>query len=259
MMTFIIVNYRSERCIERCIASIYEKVSPEIDFEIIVVNNDKEKKPEELIKNYPDVKAVSSGGNVGFGAANNLGAKLAKWEYLVFLNPDVEILSSKAEAVLEEFKKDESIGAIGVRLVTPEGKVQKWCAGYEINIIDLARNNLGFPKSQKIWKSKIKKEADWVSGTAFFISKKLFGEIGGFDENFFMYFEDIDLCKRIRNVGKKILYFPNFCVRHKSGESYQDKKTQKKDYYKSQEYYFKKHFGVWPMKLVKIARKLNFS
>lgn len=259
MMTFIIVNYKSERCILNCIASIYDKIGSPTSFEIIVVNNDKEEKLEEASKNYPDVKIVPAGENIGFGAANNLGAELANRKYLVFLNPDVEILSSNVEKILEEFKKNESIGVIGSQLLTPEGKVQKWCAGREINIMDLVRNNLGFPKSRKIWRSKGKKEADWVAGTALFVPKKLFDEIGGFDENFFMYFEDIDLCKRVRNLGKKIIYFPQFCVRHRGGESYQDRKIQKRDYYKSQEYYFKKHFGLWPMRLVKLARKFNFS
>lgn len=259
MMTFIIVNYKSEQCILNCLASIYDKVSSLAGFEIIVVNNDKEEKLEKVVESYPEVKIVPSGENIGFGAANNLGAQLASREYLVFLNPDVEILSADIGTVLEEFRKNESLGAIGSRLITPEGKVQKWCTGREINLLDLARNNLGFPRSRKIWKSKVKTETDWVAGTAFFIPKKLFNEMGGFDENFFMYFEDIDLCKRIRSLGKKILYFPEFCVRHRSGESYRDKKTQKRDYYNSQEYYFKKHFGVWAMRLVKIARKFNFS
>lgn len=258
-MTFIIVNYKSERCILNCLASIYDKTSSQTGFEIIIVNNDKGEKLEKITENYPEVKVTHSGENIGFGAANNAGAQLASREYLAFLNPDVEILSSNTEAVLEEFKKDGSIGVIGGRLITPEGEVQKWCAGREINMLDLIRNNLGFPSGRKIWRSEIKREADWVAGTALFIPKKLFDQVGGFDESFFMYFEDVDLCKRIRNLGKKVFYFPKFCVCHRSGGSYKDEKIQKKDYYNSQEYYFKKHFGVWAMRLVKIARKFNFS
>lgn len=252
-LSIIAVNFRSERNLEECIASIYSKLGID-NKEIIVVNND-EKETLKTVKNrFPEVRIIRSSKNIGFGPANNLGAKSAQGEFLLFLNPDAQILSGKLEDIFEEFEKDEKLGIVGVQLVTKKGEIQEWSAGEKVNLFDILKNNLGFPKNKKIWTSQTKKEVAWVAATAFFVRRSLFEKTSGFDEKIFMYFEDMDLCVRTKALGYKILYFPCFSVLHLGGESYDSSSVQKKHYYASQSYYFKKHCSKPEYYAIKILR-----
>jgi hypothetical protein len=221
--------------------------------EIILVNNDSDENIDEYGKRYGNIKIINIFKNEGFGRACNIGAKVARGRTLLFLNPDTEIVSGNVEMVLNE-QKNKNIAIIGSNLINSSGKTHKWSAGKKINIYDLVRNNLRLPRSRLIWNSPEKIRADWVSGTALFIRKEVFNKLGGFDEKFFMYFEDIDLCRRAKKHGHRILYFPHFQVFHHSGQSYDNKITQKKHYYASQEYYFKKHCGTFQAILLKILK-----
>lgn len=255
-ISIIIINYQSERYLENNLVSVYGKIFPEVRCEIIIINNDR-KENLELIKNrFPEIKIAGRGRNIGFGAAGNLGAKAAQGRFLFFLNPDCEIVSQNILEIINEFDKDKNIGIMGSQLVRKNGKAQKWICGKEMSLSNLIRNNLGFSRSRKIWESRKKIKTDWVAGTAMIIRKIFFEELGGFDEKFFMYFEDMDLCRRIRKAGKKVIYFPNFKVKHLEGGSFAGKKFQKSLYYDSQEYFFKKHRSKPEYFLVKLIRKL---
>lgn len=252
-LSISIVNFKSKDFIEKCLVSVFEKIKS-IDFEIIIVNNDESEDLAEIQEKFPEIKIVDHKINVGFGAGHNLGAKEAQGEILFILNPDTEILDDMSPAV--RLFDNEKIGVVGPCLITEDGKVQKWSVGVETSIGDILKNNLGIPESGKLWKSQKTKEAGWVSGAALFIRKNLFDELGGFDKNFFMYYEDEDLCKRVREAGKKVIYFPAVKVRHWGSKSVQGKKTQKKYFYEAQEYYFKKHLGKLQTGILKILRKI---
>jgi GT2 family glycosyltransferase len=249
-LSIIIVNYQSADYLKNCVASVFDKIK-NISFEIIVVNNS-----EEEISGISDVQVIHPHENLGFGKGHNLGARNAQGEILWILNADTEILEGDIEKIIREIRVKREIGVIGVKLMGENNKVQLWSAGSELNLWDLIKNNLGIKSSRKIWESKEKREADWVSGTSLFIRKDLFLKMGGFDEKFFMYFEDIDLCKRVRKTEYKVIYFPEFVVKHFGGKSFENSVLQKKYYYQSQDYYFEKHFGKFQSGLVKLLRKL---
>lgn len=256
-ISFIIVNYKSQQFIPACLSSIKNSCR-DVDFEIIIANND------NAVSDFPEVKIVNLEKNRGFGAGCNAGAKIAQGEILCFLNPDTKILEnidkiincfnnyhsresgnpvnkSVSESRIKCGMTFENIGIIGPRLITQDGQTQNWCAGCETNLWNLIRNNLSFPKSKKIWTSQKTVECDWVSGAALFIKKELFDRLNGFDEKFFMYFEDEDLCKRARILGYKVIYFPKFSVRHFGGKSFTGKFKQKKLYYSSLIQYLSKN------------------
>jgi GT2 family glycosyltransferase len=256
-ISIIIPNYRSEHYLKTNIASVYDKIGPSnLTFEVIIVNNDKEATLEEIRSQFQRVIVVDQGKNIGFGAAINLGVKKAKGKYLFFLNPDCEIISQNIECVINEFEENLKTGIIGSQLIGSDDEIQEWSAGAEITIINLIRNNIGLSNSRKIWRKKSKVKANWVAGTALFVRKDLFDEIGGFDERFFMYFEDADLCKRARNYGRDVYYLPDFKVRHFGGGSYENKKVQKENYYNSQEQFFKKYYGMPGYLIVKTLRNI---
>ena len=277
-LSFIIVNYKNSAYLDRCLASIFENVATEK--EIIIVNN-----CSEYSKIFENVKILNISENKGFGNACNIGAKEAQGGILCFLNPDTEIISNDFEKILNCFnarhscesrnlhnrnttdsrnrrflvkpEMTEEIGIIGPKLVDENDNVQEWIAGREITLSDIILNNLGLKRSRKIWESEKGVECAWVSGASMFIRKELFDSLNGFDENFFMYFEDVDLCQRARKLGYKILYYPEFIVRHFGGKSFENKKEQKKYYYSSQDYYFKKHFGKIKAKILKTLRIIS--
>ena len=114
--------------------------------------------------------------------------------------------------IFQEFSKNQQLSALGARLIEEGGGLQEWSAGREITLMDIILNNLGFWRSRKIWESPTAQEAAWVSGAAMLIKKEDFLAIGGFDEKFFLYFEDIDLCRRLRDKGKKIIYYVTICT-----------------------------------------------
>lgn len=254
-LSIIIIPFRSAGHLERCVASIYKKLGDSFYWEIILVNNDKDQNIAEFALDFSKIKLLDHKKNVGFGAGMNLGAKLAEGEFLLILNPDTEMITENISSVLDEFLKDDKIGIIGGGILDRKNKNQEWSAGKELSLYDLVRNNLGVSRSSSIWNSSQKIKCDWVAGTAMFIKKDLFEKLGGFDERFFMYFEDMDLCRRVRALGKKIIFFPEFKIYHGSGESYEDKRLQKKHYYDSMEKYFQKNRGFLSWMIVKIFRK----
>ncbi|MFA5961407.1 MAG: glycosyltransferase family 2 protein [Parcubacteria group bacterium] len=257
-LSIIIVNYKSRAYLEKCLISIFAKIDAGIDFEVIVVNNDAEQEIVALTEAFPKVRVMQNQKNSGFGSANNFGAKEAKGEVLFFLNPDTEVSSGKISSVLEEFSKDVDLGILGAKLINPDSTVQKWIAGGEVSLWRIIGNNFCMIRDKKYWQSSEETSVAWVAGTAMFARKKLFLELGGFDEQFFMYFEDTDLCRRMRLFGKNVLYFPAFSVLHHGGKSFSEKNKQKKAYYLSQERYFKKHRGNFEFLLLRFLRFFSF-
>ena len=253
-ISVIIVNYKSQARLLDCIASVYDKLKNE-NIEIVIVNNDPKENVSEKTKIFSEIRTINLGKNVGFGTAINRGAEASQGEWMMFLNPDTKLLTDQ-QKMFEFLRSNPKAGIISPKLVKASGKVQEWSAGSSPGLIDLIGNNIGFSKSKKIWESNKTKEVDWTSGAAMVIKKDLFDKIGGFDENIFMYFEDIDLCKRAREAGKKVFYFPQDEVLHLGGKSTENEKKQKADYYKSQDYYFQKHFSKTSSAFVRVLRKI---
>jgi hypothetical protein len=257
-LSIIIVSYNSKNNLEKCIQSIYQKMGDLLEWEVIVVNNDERENLSEMKVDFEKVKIIDHKKNVGFGAGMNLGVKNSQGEFLLILNPDTEIEIDNVDQVIKRFENDKTIGIIGGGIFNRNGEKQEWSAGKEISFYDLVRNNLGISRSLKVWNSSEEMECDWVAGTVLFIKKSLFEKLGGFDDDsFFMYFEDMDLCKRAKTLGKKIIFYPDFKVYHGSGESYEDQRLQKKHYYDSMENYLQKHSKWFSLIVARFIRK-NF-
>ena len=261
-LSFIIVNYRSKKYLEKCIVSLFEKITG-LDFEIIVVNNDKDKLGVLSVREsfLYKITVVEINKNVGFAKANNVGVSKSGGDYICFINPDTEVISENVEALINEFNFDKNIGVIGPKILK-EKIVQPWSVGADMDIWEILKGKLGFPKSKDFWCSNEKTEVGWVSGASLFIKKELFLAVGGFDEKFFLYYEDVDLCKRIKTMDKKIIYYPFFLVKHLEGKSSKKRYRQKIEYFKSQDYYYKKWFNqkiYWVMKFFRFFYLLRYK
>lgn len=250
-ISIIIVNFKSRDFLQKCLASIENIVIKQYlskKIEVVIFNNDPKKL--RVDKNYPFfVKTIDYGKNIGFGAANNLAVKNAQGKILFFLNPDTELLTGPFGKILENYKKNDSLGAVGFKIIEKKNnRPQPWTSGKKTNLWNIFFRNTW----NKPWNKKEITKVDWVSGTAFLIKKNIFNEVGGFDENFFMYFEDQDLCLRIKKLNKKNIFLPFFQVIHFDGKSWNgDNKKKKKYYRESQRYFFEKHNNSFQTFLIK--------
>lgn len=256
-ISIIIPNYKSQDCLPRCLDSLRKGIDPEaVKYEIILINNDEV--PITTVLTDNTIAIINNPINNGFAGACNKGAAAAQGRILLFLNPDTELISGTITDLISTFD-DEKVGVVSSQLILSSGDVQPWSAGCEITLPEILLNNFGFIRSKSFWKKNPKNNPAWVSGAALTIRKKFFQELAGFDENFFMYFEDVDLCKRAREASKTILILPSVKFLHLGGHSCASSAQQKKHYYASQDYYFKKHFGLFSLFLLRLIRGLVLS
>lgn len=251
MISIINVNYNSKEYLEKLLDST-EKYLKNNDLEFIIVNND-EKSLNLKKQRKIDIKIFHIGKNIGFGAASNIGAQKARGEWLLFANPDIEFIDNSLEKALIFMKKNNFIGIIGPQIIqSSTKKPQPWTSGGKTSLSQiLFRNTIG-----KAWNKKTPMAVDWVSGTTLLILKSDFIKMGGFDEAFFMYFEDQDLCLRMKTHNKKVFFYPDFKVIHHDGKSWGNKKIQKNHYYASQDIFFQKYHSTLSYKFLKLIRTI---
>ena len=233
-VSIIIVNYNTKKLLVDCITSIY-KYTKEVIYEIIVVDNSSVDGSQVMLKeNFPNVKLIESEINLGFGKANNLGAKEAMGKYLFFLNSDT-ILLNNAIKIFFDFMESENtyfqIGAAGGILLN-KNKTPTFSYGFfptiynEINYLyKKCIEKIHFILKQKSYvliNQFIENpfiEVDYIVGADLFIPNKIFNDIGGFDPDFFMYYEETDLQKRMLLAGLKRIIIPGPEIIHLEGGS----------------------------------------
>ncbi len=251
-LSVIIVTYRSGGELLECLHALSLLLS-HIHAEVIVVHNDRDSRNIEA--RFPfGVTHVFSEKNIGFGAAGNIGAMRAKANTLLFLNPDARVISGDLQGAMGLLRKRAA--AVGFGLIDAKLRPQMWATGYETNIFDILLNNVRIPLSRRVWTSSQARTAHWISGAALLIRKKIFFNVGGFDERFFLYFEDMDLCYRLRRRYKAPMFLPNIRVVHRGGKSFHDAHEQKQYYYASQLFYFQKNRKKWEYYLLRMLQKL---
>jgi GT2 family glycosyltransferase len=244
--SIIIVSYKQENLLNNCISSIYNTFKSST-FEVIVINNSPENKLPRF--NLPNIKIIETE-NYGYANANNIGVKNANGEYLFFLNADTIIKNDFLTDFEKEFSGKE-FGAVGIGLCYPDGGFQPSCY-LENNFINEIKNkNLEkiFKENNTFKKQSVEKKyttvqkTDWVSGAAMIIKKEIFNKIGGFDERFFLFYEDADICKRLTDAGYDVFYYPGSKIVHLKGENVNSEFNNITYYFskKSQLLYYKLH------------------
>lgn len=254
-VSIIIVNYNVIKELVACIQSIISS-NPKVSYEIIVVDNDEIKAMQrDLKKKFPQVIYLPNT-NKGFGQANNVGATVAKGEYLFFLNPDTTIYPKCIDTLVSYLKKNRDVGVVAPLLydesnrLYPQGarELTPVYAIFTYSIIHTVFPHNPIAREywmENEWDRKTVKDVGSIPGTAFIVRSEIFKKLGGFDENFFLYFEENDLSKRIRTSGWKIVILPQAKVFHALGASTKKAKNINKIFQRSRYYYLKKHFGFF--------------
>ncbi len=225
-VSVVIVNYKLKEKAINCLKSIYEADYGNYQFEVILVDNDSNDGIKKEVKDrFPQVNFIQTGANLGMGKGNNIGLKKASGEYLLILNPDIIVQKDSIKKMCDRFKRDKNVGMLGPKLLYPDGDHQDSCFRFpEILTPVYRRTPLGKFFLNNIDKFLMREynmntevEADWLMGSCLLTSRSVLDEVGMFDDRFFMYFEDTDLCRRIKEVGLKVLYYPDVSIYHYHG------------------------------------------
>lgn len=255
-ISLIFVNYQSARYLAAALESLYSFERESDLFEVIVVNNDpSESVPLQALQRTFPFFLIESAENKGFSRGNNLGARQARGEVFGFINPDVLWTGAYLQKIAQVFGADSQVGVLGMALLDEKKRSEAWSTGSDPSLAALLLNNLFFLR-KKFSAEKKAFSVDWVSGGALFIRRGLFADIGGFDERFFLYFEDVDLCKAVRKLGFMVVCHPEFPLIHLGSKSQESRRLQKKHFYTSQEKYFEKHRPAWEKKALRFFHTL---
>ena len=220
VLSILIVNFNGKDFLGPCFDSITQHVT--IPYEIIVVDNASHDGSVEYIQiNYPDIKLIISENNLGFAAGNNLAASISKGKYLLLLNNDTLLLDDLKNAIAI-LSTNSSIGALGCKMLGRSNEY-RFSAGHFPTPLRLFyfttifKRNGQFRNGNFSGCSKDFYDVDWVEGSFMLTRFDLWKRLDGMDEGYFMYGEDIDFCKRIKNLGFKVIYFPSLSFLHYGG------------------------------------------
>jgi hypothetical protein len=227
-LSISIVNTNNCNLLRDCLNSIYQNTN-QINFEIIVVDNASDDGSVEMLQQeFPSVRVVVNSSRQGYGYSHNRGILLAKGEFVLVFNEDMIVLPNALDKMLERIQKDLMIGALGCKLLNPDGSLQHSCfkfrsLGQEVFETFLPRSII-FPNSKRrgkmyFWDHNEEREVDIVMGCCMLIPSRVLDEVGLFDTQFFVYSEEDDLCKRIKKQGYKVVFTPEAQIIHIGGQT----------------------------------------
>jgi len=268
--SIIIVTHNSSSFISACLAPLVDMS----DLEVFVVDNDSRDGTLSQVKErFPSVTIIALQDNIGFGRACNIGVAASSGSFVFLLNPDAVAPAQAIRSLVGFFEKHPRAGIVGGRLVDPSGlplesmgdrptlvrlvlgKPIEWMAK-RVNPSGVLCRMLG-KISPKFRSPHEAERVTWVSGAALCCRRQVWNDTGGFDENFFLYYEDVDLCLRAAQVGWEVWHVPAAVVSHQSGASFAGNVNyQKRIYYANQRYFFQKHQGPVAASFLSLAQKL---
>ncbi|MBN1593226.1 MAG: glycosyltransferase [Candidatus Coatesbacteria bacterium] len=254
LVSIIIVNWNVKELLISCIESIRE-TAKSIRHEIIVVdNNSHDGSVDALAEGFPDVKVIKNLRNAGFAVANNVAARRALGRYICFLNPDTIIHEGALQAMIDALESDDKIGLVGPKLLNEDGSLQPSARNFLTNL-NLMMSHLMFKPifSQRIrsklvyedWDHNETREVDWLVGACLMLRRTVLEEIGPFDEGYFMFHEDTDLCYRTKKAGYKVFFVHDAEVVHFGGRSCEQRwgDFTVLKYLASKHIFIRKHYG----------------
>ncbi|WP_294224634.1 glycosyltransferase family 2 protein [uncultured Chryseobacterium sp.] len=225
-LSVIIVNYNVTQLLRNCLASL-RKYLPETGCEIVVVDNaSADSSWRELIPEFPEVLFISSETNDGFAKANNKAVNAAKGEYILLLNPDTELEGFYMNEILDFAVSQKDFGCLGVRMHDAEGRFlpeSKRSVPDMFNSFEKLFTNFKKNSSKSYYRFDIDEQAvaevEVLTGAFLLIKREVYEDVGGLDESYFMYGEDIDLCYTMLRKGFRNFYYGKASILHHKGES----------------------------------------
>lgn len=279
-LSVIIVSFNTRDLLRDCLQTLFQHQG-ELSLRTIVVDNASEDGSADMVAaEFPDVTLIRGTVNLGFGPANNRGLEQATGRYIVLLNSDAFIEEDTLKQSVQRMDAEPDVGLAGGQLVGRDGEWQPSARMFPsllnecLTISGLSARrpqSRFFGRVDRTWADPLEPaDVDWVPGAYSIIRASVLDQIGGFDERFFLYFEEVDLCRRIKAAGYRIVYWPEIRVVHIGGESSRTIKRLSFSGFgsqlslwrmRSQALYYRKHhslFGAWlSMQLERLWHRLR--
>lgn len=266
-LSVVIVSWNVRDLLRRCIHSVVTgaELSPdggayqigEWSVEILVIDNaSTDGSPEMVRDEFPRVHLIANDENRGFTAANNQGLARSRGRYLLLLNPDTEVVGDALATMLRYAEANTDVGALGPRLLYPDGSIQSSRRRFPAFATALVESTV----VQEWWQDNrilrryymtdtpddAIQSVDWVVGACLLVRRQAFEQVGGLDEGYFMYSEELDWCRRIKTGGWEIVYLPTASIIHHEGKSSEQVVPARHVYFQSSKVrYFRKHHGAF--------------
>lgn len=221
LVTAIVLNYRSPRDTIQCVRALLAQTIAD-DLDILIVDNHSDDESIGWLRaqfgDHPGIRFIEEKDNSGYGRGNNAALTKAKGEFVLIINPDNTMPPDALQRMLAPLRKNPDVGIVGPALVHPDGSTRPSARQFP-RMIDLIAKRLrpdAWQKKYERWldtiKAKEETEVDWLVGACLLMRMELLTSLGGFDPRFFLFFEDIDLCRRVHLLEKKVLYLPQIRV-----------------------------------------------
>lgn len=273
-LSIIIVNWNTKYYLKDCLASIYENIKG-VSYEVIVVDNNSSDGSVELVKKlFPHVKLIASNVNTGFAKGNNIGYRISDGEYVAYLNPDTIIYPCTFEKAISYLRTHPKVGAVSCKFLNPDGSFQRefyrrfpnlstvffyfTLFGVFIDKTFLKRKyaNNYFYRDKNFDKIEI---IDQPGAAFIIIPRQILEKIGVFDEDFPLFFNDVDLCKRVWGAGLEIHLLNDIAIIHHGGKGIGQLfwPSATKHFILGCYHYFRKHHGVFLALLIIVFLLLN--
>jgi GT2 family glycosyltransferase len=258
-LTVVIVSWNVRDLLRRCLQSIEAEARQAVDdlaLEIVVVDNASADGSVEMVRaEFPHVRLVANEENRGFTVANNQGLALGQGRYLLLLNPDTELTDGALATMVDAMDGRPEIGALGPQLRYPDGSLQSSRRRFPTFATALVESTV----VQEWWgdnrvlrryymadtSDDAIQSVDWVVGACLLVRRQAYEQVGGLDEGFFMYSEEMDWCRRIKDAGWLVIYLPTATVIHHEGRSSDQVVPARHIHFQSSKVrYFRKHHGT---------------
>jgi GT2 family glycosyltransferase len=259
-LSIIVVNWNTREILDNCLASVYASHTT-IDYDVWVVDNNSSDGSVQMIEEkFPHTHVIPNETNAGFARGNNQAIMESSADYVMLLNPDTIMEGNVLQGLFGYLEEHPDVGAAGPRLLNPDGTLQEsaypeptlWREFWRLFHLDLVKHYGAYPMAE--WSISDPRDVDVLMGACFLVRRKVLDQVGLLDEEFFVYSEEVDFCKRIRDYGWRIGWFPAVKVTHLGGQS--TRQVQQEMFlqlYQGKIQYFRKHnpIGVvWAYKFV---------
>lgn len=267
-LSIVIICWNDWKVIEDCLRSIFES-NTKTEFEVIVSDNGStDGSVERIRRQFPAVRVIENGANLGFAKGNNAGIREAVGEYIWILNPDTIVHAGSPDRWIEFADRHPEDGAFGCRVLNPDGTYQGPARPFPTVRRDLIAafglrplgrlGRLFLSDRYEGWRGDREREIDWQSGCCILLRGDLLRRLGGFDERFFYSYEEVDLCHRVWESGHSIRFTPAVTITHLGGQSIGRFPVRfaietNRNYYR----YFYKHFGAKGVRRIRQVKIIN--
>lgn len=269
-LSIIIVSWNVAALLKACLESIQRARNTPYSIEIIVVDSGSSDETVELLKHdYQQVKLLAQAENLGFTRCNNIGLAAAEGRYLMLLNPDTEVIEDAIPQMITYLDNSPTVGIIGPHTLNTDGTHQSTRRRFPSLAVALFESTWLQPFAPK---SLLKRyyvqeiadtaivDVDWVQGSALMARREVYAQVGGLDEGYVMYSEEMDWCKRAKNAGWRVAYLGTAKIIHHGGKSTEQATARKHIHFQESKLrYFRKYHGWLTAQLLRAFLFLNYA